>query len=290
MFRVTAKPHWRSRRRRDNAPLNELKNILEQSYFKTETLNLYESVQVPADATALVVAGPQLSFSEKEIETLKSFVNGGGKIFFALEPLFDDGLTKFLEGYGFVLSRDVIFDDIGRMLGYGPNLVTGVVQSKDQIVTASLDPQFVYYFMQASPVRLKPLGQEFKTFEWIRTQGSVTTRHSYRESDTQTSSGMLTLISGVQSQKEKYRIIVAGDVDFLQDNLIIQSSNRQLAVNLINFLTHDQKVLDIPSKQAKIEPLQIPVSAQPVYLIGFIAFPMFFVVTALVLSIRKRAR
>lgn len=270
--------------------LTSFKTLLEQSYFKVRPLNLYESVEVPPDATALVIAGPQTSFSQSEIDTLQRYFDRGGKALFALEPLFEDKLTEFLEKYGFSLGREVIFDDIGRMLGYGPNLVTGVVQNKDQIVTASLDPQFIYYFMQASPVKLKPLDQNYKTFEWIRSQGSVTTRSSYSEKDTAQKVGQVTVIAGVQDQKKKWRVAVAGDVDFLQDNLIVQASNKQLGINLINFLTHDQKVLDIPSRSKINQPLQIPPSIQPFYLVGFIAYPMFFVVTGLLLGLKRKLR
>ncbi len=49
---------------------------------------------------------------------------------------------------------------------------------------------------------------------------------------------------------KKQRIVVLGDGDFLSNTYIGNQGNRDLAVNIFNWISHDDNFISIPSKTA----------------------------------------
>ena len=54
--------------------------------LRRRQLVLAQKREVPADATVVVVAGPQTDFLQPEIDALKRYIAKGGKVMFLLDP------------------------------------------------------------------------------------------------------------------------------------------------------------------------------------------------------------
>jgi WD40 repeat protein len=65
----------------DGQGLSQLAGSLGKANFTVNTLNLLEKGSVPADANAVVIAGPTTPFAPSEIEALKTYVDKGGSLF-----------------------------------------------------------------------------------------------------------------------------------------------------------------------------------------------------------------
>lgn len=65
-----------------------LKNALRAQNYELRDLGAGEGLgsEVPKDAAAVMVLGPQSAFQPAELETLKSYFKGGGRLFIALDP------------------------------------------------------------------------------------------------------------------------------------------------------------------------------------------------------------
>ena len=65
---------------------SSIAGLLASENFATAKLVLAQQRQVPADATALVIAGPKEDFFPAEIDTLKAYLAKGGKALFLVDP------------------------------------------------------------------------------------------------------------------------------------------------------------------------------------------------------------
>jgi ABC-type uncharacterized transport system involved in gliding motility auxiliary subunit len=74
----------------------------------TENLNLASKGDVPADADAVVIAGPSISFSPLEEQAIDRYLANNGKLFVLLDPYVDLGLDAVLQKYGLKFDNDLV--------------------------------------------------------------------------------------------------------------------------------------------------------------------------------------
>lgn len=89
--------------------------------FEVEDLNLLNQEEVPPEAAAIIVAGPKKSLFANEVEALRTYLEGGGRLLVMLEPFEDGGLKDFLAGYGVGLDDGIVLDynQVSQALGAG---------------------------------------------------------------------------------------------------------------------------------------------------------------------------
>lgn len=93
--------------------------------YGVEKLVLVQTREVPADATAVVVAGPRTDFLAPEVDALTKYVAKGGKVMFLLDPPAGSeagplpNLMTFLAAWGITMGDDVVVDasGVGQLLG-----------------------------------------------------------------------------------------------------------------------------------------------------------------------------
>ena len=86
--------------------------MLKGENIVTENLNLALTGSVPADAEALVIAGPTVPFSAAEAQALDRYLAGNGKIFVLLDPLSQLGLDEVLKKYLLSFENDIVLSRI----------------------------------------------------------------------------------------------------------------------------------------------------------------------------------
>jgi ABC-type uncharacterized transport system involved in gliding motility auxiliary subunit len=74
----------------------------------TADLNLAQKGEVPADADAVVIAGPSISFSPLEVEALDKYLANNGKLFVLLDPYVVSGLDALLKKYDLQYEDDLV--------------------------------------------------------------------------------------------------------------------------------------------------------------------------------------
>ena len=97
--------------------LSFAKGILEKENYRVEEQSLLTGSGLPADTGCLVIAGPRKPFMPVELEDLKKYLAGGGKVFLLLEPFLDAGLKEWAGSYGLTLGNDIIIDRLSRAFG-----------------------------------------------------------------------------------------------------------------------------------------------------------------------------
>ena len=109
----------RSPKEYDNSGYDQIKGAIETENYAVEELLLFRTERVPEDASVVVAAGPATDYAPYEIGLLDVYVQGGGRLFFLIDPAEDNtyvNIASFLEKYGLLLGSDIIIDPLSRVL------------------------------------------------------------------------------------------------------------------------------------------------------------------------------
>jgi ABC-type uncharacterized transport system involved in gliding motility auxiliary subunit len=101
---------------------------LEAEGYEVGTLSLLEKPEVPADASAVLVAAPRKAFLDPELKALRAFAARGGRLGLFLEPEANAGLDALLADFGVEADEDMVVDPnpVARLFGGSP--VTPIVR------------------------------------------------------------------------------------------------------------------------------------------------------------------
>jgi ABC-type uncharacterized transport system involved in gliding motility auxiliary subunit len=96
---------------------SQAKAELEKLAYEVKKLSLALPDTFPDDVDLLVIPGPQKDLFPDELETIRNFINKGGRVFFMIDPQTAPGLSPFLAEFGVKLEDDVIVDTVSRLMG-----------------------------------------------------------------------------------------------------------------------------------------------------------------------------
>ena len=82
--------------------------LLKNDNVETAILSLAQKGEVPADADAVVIAGPSISFSSLEAQALDKYLANHGKLLVLLDPYVTLGLDDVLKKYGLKYDDDLV--------------------------------------------------------------------------------------------------------------------------------------------------------------------------------------
>ena len=235
---------------------------LENETYGIESLLLASQAEVPADASAVIVAGPTRPLLENEIAALSRYVEGGGALFVALDPRAQTNLYDLLAGWGVRFGDDVVVD---RALAVFGQATTPIAQEYDGAhpITAPLREPSIFPMVRSVELDeatadrysiLAKTGDESwaeRDLEGWRSTG----RAEYDELDllgpvpvgvagSPRVEGAAAAAHDVHGAEEAApppdgRLVVFGDSDFATNEYLDALRNRDLFVNSINWLAGD---------------------------------------------------
>lgn len=93
------------------------KKELEKLGYEVKTLTLALPNKFPEDTDLLIVPGPQKGLVPGELETIRSYLKKGGRVFFMIDPETSPGLNPLLTELGVKLENDLVVDTVSRLMG-----------------------------------------------------------------------------------------------------------------------------------------------------------------------------
>jgi len=94
-----------------------VKDELEKLAYEVKKLSLALADRFPDDVSALVIPGPQKDLLPHELDTIREYIQGGGRVFFMVDPETAPGMAPFLREFGVKLQDDLVVDTVSRLLG-----------------------------------------------------------------------------------------------------------------------------------------------------------------------------
>ncbi|MBY0273712.1 GldG family protein [Candidatus Binatia bacterium] len=221
--------------------------VLRNEGYELRPLTLLQLTDVPSDASAVVLAGPETDLAEGELRALTSYLERGGAVLVAVDPLVLPRLEAWVAGYGFALGDDVVIDRANRVYGSdGTNVV--VPYYRDHAAVRSMTTPSV--LGRARSVDIAPghhddvtrgpsivartAQESFAARDASRTRAGEVTFDEQR--DRQGPIGIMAVTLVAPDSDRPGRIALVGDADFASDAFFSLMGNKNLLVNVIGWL------------------------------------------------------
>lgn len=290
----------------DPRGMSQVVEALKGDNFEAATLALAQTGVVPEDATVVVAAGPRSDFLPGEIEQLTAFLNKGGKVMLMIDAPDRTGgpalpnLTGLAKAWGFEIGNDIILDatGLGRMFGAGPEVPLATVYPAHPItqgfgvmtafplarsvgaVEGGAEGRFPQSVIQTSPQ------------SWAETDvAGLYASGSPTQDPNADKAGPVSLAAAVSAAAPnapagaspdaptpEARMIVIGDSDFATNGALGIQGNRDLMLNMANWLAQQENLIAIRPVDPADRRVQLTEDQSTrIYWLALVIFPLAFI-------------
>lgn len=265
--------------------------------YQVETLNLAKEKNIPEDCSVLVIAGPKADFFEFELDTIKNYIETGGKLMVLMDPQWKPALVSFLKQYKIEVGDNIIVDasGVGQLFRMGPE-VPLVNQYENHDIFK--DFNVMTFYPIACSVEAMDEGEKgFNTKVLFKSSSNSWGETDYMTREVEFNQGkdlkgpvpMAVLSSKTLDNKKKAAVMVIGDSDFATNAYIKNSGNFDLFLNEINYLAEEEDMITVRPKE--IDDRRVNLTAKDSKLILYvsvIALPLIVVVAGVFIYFRRR--
>lgn len=249
------------------------KSLIEKANYKTDTIKMFPKPEIPMDCTIIVVAGPTHDYLQTEVDSIKNYVEGGGRALFLLDPpvkfgreQVDDNkaLTDLLASWGVTAQKDIVLDTsgMGQLFGAGPEAPLVASYENHAIVRDLKDVPTVFPIARSLEVKNGDKTTVDKLFETTADSFATTNLNSaeIRQSKDDLKGPLVLGAAGTYTTGKDTgngRFVVVGSSNFAGNGAIGFNGNRDLFLNMLNWLSSDEDLISIRPKQPNDRPLNM---------------------------------
>jgi len=276
---------------------------LRNENYPVARLDLLTAGSVPADAAALVIAGPAKPLAPAEIQAVSDYLAAGGRGLLLLDPLAPTGLEPLLEQYGVTLPESVIIEQSLRLF-QGPTLGIEFISTDftQHQITSKLREGVVFVLARAViPREVRPEATYVTTLlssgpgSWAEIDVTRLLDKQEIELGADDVPGPVSIAVAVErlsGESKAARLVVVGDSDFAGDELVsLGRDNAALFVNALNWLTESEAIDVIPNRYASSAFMLDPTQAGLLfYAIVFVVPQLLTLLGIALISVRRMSR
>lgn len=236
-----------------------IKDALEKNNYKTQTFSLIEKPEIPKDCNLVVVAGPKHDYLQPAIDALKTYVNGGGKALFSFDAVLNlpdekmgdtPKLAELVSGWGVTPNGDVILDlsSASRLFGQ----ISPVVGSYENHPITRVMGDNATVFPLARSLEVKSPAEKLfsSTAESYSLVNPKTPIDEAQLQKAKKGPFVLGAAATIGSGANQGRVVVVGSSNWMANNIMSAPiGNRDLALNVMNWLTSDEDLISIRPKE-----------------------------------------
>lgn len=302
----------------------QLKQLLERANLSVATWSSLGKDTLPADASAIVVAGPKAAFLPPEFGALQKYADGGGRILLMLDPVLpeagappaDLGFGGFLSTYGIKLGNDIVIDPANAVPMVGPETVIANDYGIHPIVRSLSEEGLPVVFPLARSVS-KPENPPAGSVEMMLVDTSKDgwgetslARLEAVKKDKEDTPGPVSIAVSVESvakdagkknaeKKDKdanapappkpFRLVVVGNSRFAANGTIGNAGNANFALNAISWLAGQERLVGIAPKTPEQASLALTrAQVNRIGLFAIVGMPVFAIVLGVWVWYRRR--
>ena len=249
----------------DSAPLgySALKEELQKQGYAVKEVNLLSEGKIPADAAALVVAGPAKAFFPRELEILGAWMKTGHVMVAAdLSPA-DSGLTKgskqiaeLLQPFGLIINSEMLVDPTSRAANVEPQVLLGFNASREHPITKDFPTSVIaanFLFPLTTYLQAVPMDGFSATIlantsqnAWAESDWGSLRAGAVKYEAGKDKKGAMALAYAIEGQKApKTRLVAFATSTFATNSLIDKVGNRDLFLNAIAWLADEEEFISI---------------------------------------------
>jgi ABC-type uncharacterized transport system involved in gliding motility auxiliary subunit len=240
------------------------KELIEKNNYKTQVVNLVQKPEIPADCTIVVVGGPKHDLLAPEVSALKAYVEAGGRALFMLDPPLKFGqevdenaaLLGVLEAWGVVARKDLVLDvsGMGQLFNLGPEFPLVTSYGNQPIVASMKDSATGFPIARSLEIKTADKVMVDKLLE-TSDQSFATLNLASAEIKPSPNDlkGPLTLaVAGTYTTGKPNgngMFVVVGTSGWIANGFLAFNGNRDLLINMLNWLSADSDLTAIPVKE-----------------------------------------
>jgi ABC-type uncharacterized transport system involved in gliding motility auxiliary subunit len=276
-----------------------LKDALEKNNFKTQTISLIAKPEVPKECNVVIVGGPKHDYLQPAIDALKTYVQGGGHALINFDPVLKlpdssmgdtPDLAALVQTWGITANGDVIVDlsSASRLFGQ----LSPVVGSYESHPITRVMGDNASVFPLARSLSVKPPAQ--KLFSTTDSSYALTNpKLPMHEADLEKGAkGPFTLGAAdtVGGGSTVGRVVVVGSSNWISNFILAAPiANRDLVLNVMNWLTSDEDLISIRPVEPEDRRLRVTGSAMRViFLVSVILIPLAVILSGVSVWWKRR--
>jgi len=263
--------------------------------------------QVPADCTVLVVAGPKYDYTPPAVDAVKTYVENGGRALFLIDPPLKLGrednagspaLSAVIQSWGVTINKDLALDTsgIGQIFGLGPEVPLVTSYESQPIVRDLKDVATAFPLSRTLEVKTPDKGTAEKLFSTSANSYATSRINSpeIRINPKTDKKGPLTLAAaGTYStsgdKSKEGRFVVVGSSNWVDNNILKFNGNKDLFLNMMNWLSSDEDLISIRPKEPEDRRLNISSRQMSVlFYTSMIFLPLIVVASGFAVWARRR--
>lgn len=276
--------------------------------LEVKELMLSGEKQIPEDAAALVIAGPEKMMSSIEVEMIENYLNRSGRVLVMLDALIETDLELMLTRWGVALRNDIVVDPENTLRG------SDVHVRRYNTHPISMEMDSIVQFIL--PRSIMPLAAEDDTAaedrptvvplfftsdkSWSETQVEESTARFDpgtgdflgNDPNRPISLGVAVERGATQTmldvQIKPSRLVVFGDSDFVSNGSMV-GGNQDLFMSALNWLLEREELMAIAPKP--IEEVKLSLSRKQLsrlFWINVAGIPAVAMVIGLLVWARRR--
>jgi gliding motility-associatede transport system auxiliary component len=270
----------------DPAGYSGIADALKNDNFEVAKLTLIQEGKVPDDASVVVFAGPKTDVLAPEVEAVKAFLKRGGKVAILLDPP-DKGtgpeptnLIALAREWGIDVGRNLIVDasGLGQLIGTGASVpvampVAHPITENFRVMTAFPIARSVTPIEGGTDGHVAQKILETSPQSWAESdiKGLYATGHPERNLDKGDQAGPISIAAAVSASatdapaadaskaadapKPETRLVVVGDSDFISNQDMGIQGNREIFLNMANWLAQQEDLIAIRPKSPEDRPI-----------------------------------
>jgi hypothetical protein len=248
--------------------LNSFGQHLEDKGFKLVNPDLVTGKDVPANGAMLVIASPQKDLSAIEAKKIKAYLDGGGNLLWLLDDNNYHGLKDIAEYLGLQVSSGVVIDKSLIKYGGDPKNVFASQYGEHAITKKMMYRTMFHEARQVSAQGNDENGWTVSNLVDVAAGGWLETNKTELAGDiskvnynaAEDKPGPINIAVALERKygKKGQRVVVIGNSSFLSDIFVTSESNRELGVNVMNWLAGDESLIVIQPKPLKDMSMKIP--------------------------------
>lgn len=284
-----------------NQAISGVQKALEAKSYTVKQLNLLVDSKIPADAQAIIIAGPDKPLSADEVKLLQDYVDKGGSLVVMEEPTLltqfgdaADPLAAYLtQFWGITLDNDMIVD-----LSSNSPFVAVANEYGNHAITQKLSGM-VTLFPTARSTQTKTVDGVTQTIlvktssnSWAEFNLTDLKNNKVTFDKTTDLAGPVPLAVAAENTNNSSRIVVFGDKDFASDANFTEYGNGDLIINAIDWAAKQDKLINLTVKNTTQRVLVAPqtYTLGLIFLGSIVVLPGLVIFTGILVWIQRKRR
>jgi ABC-type uncharacterized transport system involved in gliding motility auxiliary subunit len=245
---------------------SDFQAAVQRDNYQVKSVNLLEKAEVPSECTVLVVSGPSGDYVQPEVDAIKKYVEGGGRAMFLLDPPLKVGrkeisdnnaLHDLLASWGVTAEKDLLLDEnpLSQLVGLGPEVPLVTTYDSHPIVNDLAGTATGFPLARSLTIKNENHTSVSKLFATSPSSFSTFNLSSpeIRIDPNKDKKGPFTLAAAGTYDTGKPsgqgRFIVVGNSRWASNSFLKFNGNRNLALNMMNWLSSDEDLISIRPKE-----------------------------------------